>query len=504
MTNEPLPDYLADPQKLLNRLGSFWSSVYKGQGDVVALIETALHNARQEYQNNLELRDSISRKSIPVYHREKFRRVVVLESDITLLAANLPKFGDALTFGQPSLYFGQTTDQVYGFALATNVYDSTVIVNTVEGQETVLMAGADYYIDTDNSRVVFVSNPFDDSSFFIEVVYTNGVATDRELTFWIYDAHEDQNFLYRHFGFLFNGPQASSYHSKEALNVIMDCIVSGTTEFKINRLIALTLGFDVVRTTTETVESVFSDDLRNVVVTDQHVYHLPVASTITVAVGDVLGKGDSFVDEYEWMDLRHGTTPANLQGFALGKGFLGGGYRGDLMFGAESVPIVVNPNHSSGKTYISFELYGDDRDIAKFFKKMHDKGVAADETLANLLDVRSAPDTEPEAHNLPTTIVPLDFLIQNVFRGNLSIVYVKVSGIDQKKLLPEYNRALRTLLPPHIAVITIVDMGEFTASVQAPEPYDLEFSYAFPEFTTSPPTPNPTIDSFGPVNGSCD
>jgi hypothetical protein len=86
----------------------------------------------------------------------------------------------------------------------------------------------------------------------------------------------------------------------------------------------------------------------------------------------------------------------------------------------------------------------------------------------------------------------------------LSIVYVKVSGIDQKKLLPEYNRALRTLLPPHIAVITIVDMGEFTASVQAPEPYDLEFSYAFPEFTTSPPTPNPTIDSFGPVNGSCD
>lgn len=76
-------------------------------------------------------------------------------------------------------------------------------------------------------------------------------------------------------------------------------------------------------------------------------------------------------------------------------------------------------------------------------------------TLARLLDTRRQPDGEPTAANLPATINPLKFLVENVLRNNAFCVTITVAALGQNHLGLYNIRHLKRLIPPQTLMFLV-------------------------------------------------
>ena len=206
-----------------------------------------------------------------------------------------------------------------------------------------------------------------------------------------------------------------------------------------------------------------------------------------------------------------------LAALALDNSFLSTCFFGDLVFENKDFPLFVNTAHPSGYTYVHFPIDGYPADVQRFFDEVHARGIglaeldaipcfkdaiehptisdfpprgrfgaiyyAADTqkyyewttaetyaeivrlpvvkklgTLAHMLDKRKNPSSEPAAANLPKTINPMRFLIENVLRNNVFVVRIAVSALGSNRLGLYNIRHLRQVLPPHTAMIVLFEL----------------------------------------------
>ena len=169
----------------------------------------------------------------------------------------------------------------------------------------------------------------------------------------------------------------------------------------------------------ETVEEVRTEIGRQLVITDKTVYQFNPTANILVSAGDEVVEGQSLADTLQFFEFNRGQCPTEAQcpAVALGRGLLGRGFFGDLVFENKAVPLVVETD-VEGFTKVSWKLGGFPGDVELFFDQLHERGVAEGETLANLQDTRTNKVGEPGPSNLPATINPFEFLCKNVFRNH--------------------------------------------------------------------------------------
>lgn len=220
-----------------------------------------------------------------------------------------------------------------------------------------------------------------------------------------------------------------------------------------------------------------------------------------------------------------------LAALALDNGFLSTCFYGDLVFENKTVPLHVDTSHPSGYTFVKFPLGGFPADVERFFAELHMRGVEAAETvkedcfynpieyatlevfpdrgllgrvyravdtgwlyrwvvsfdnppgyyeqivrvppnrklgtLAHMLDKRRQPSGEPAANNLPATINPLRFLIENVLRNNVFVIRIDVPALGQNRLGLYNIRHLRQVIPPQTAMIVIFELAAKTDKINA-------------------------------------
>jgi hypothetical protein len=142
----------------------------------------------------------------------------------------------------------------------------------------------------------------------------------------------------------------------------------------------------------------------------------------------------------------------------MGPGFLTPGFLQDLVFENKDVPLIVEED-VDGFTKVSWELGGFPGDVEKFFDDLHARGVAAGETLANLLDTRTNKVGEPGPSNLPATINPFEFLCQNVLRNNAYMVKVRTSSFGRDAVGLNAAKILRKVHQPWTAIIILVELA---------------------------------------------
>jgi len=210
---------------------------------------------------------------------------------------------------------------------------------------------------------------------------------------------------------------------------------------------------------TETVEEIVADDFWQWVITDQHAYRFVRGSTVLVSVGQVVHSGEPLTNTLEFYEFNRGQVPPpeDIRALAIGRGFLAEGYFQDLVFENKIVPTVVTTD-DLGLTKIEFEVGGFPGDVDRFWNTVHAKGVVSGQTLAHLLDQRTIKVGEPGPIALPTTINPLGFLLQNLFRQNLTVVVVKPSLFGPNALGTGRARVLNKLVPPHTALILLAEL----------------------------------------------
>ena len=451
-------------KRLLALLGSHWSEVYAGRYQVESFLLAWAQEAKQSTLNLLEAQASDNRRTVPVYHIDQQYQLILKESERNESSASILSYGDGAYYGnQPgtgALYvYGRPADLGrHDFPLPAGITEVPAIFNRITAPSAVLLDGIDYTVDPVKGLISFTKNPFDDGRFGTTLnLDAEGETTDRELVMWLFRSGWDLGQTYRHWGYLIGSRQDSSYEYRDLVNAALDGLLEGGTTKNVMGIMSAVCDVPLVKEDREIVEAIFTDNHGLAVVTDKTAYRFKAGSTAIVSVGDVVERGEALTDTLSISEINRGTAPSWLTGIAVGPEFITPTYKSGLVFLNQDVAVTVEYD-ADGKTKLSFPLLGDDSEVERFWDEVHAAGVAADETLANLLDVREDPDTEPGPASLPTTINPLEFLVQNLLRNNTFIVRIKTRYLGLNSLDLSNARHIARLIPPHTSCIIVTEL----------------------------------------------
>jgi len=451
-----------DQEKLLELLGSFWSTVYQGNKLLEDLTGAAGQMAQQSHLQMMELVRSVSRYEVPVFHQDNWYGLQIRESDLNTDDSLIQKYetpSSEVYSSTTNLRYSEIGDQLYfSVSKPEGLEDTKVIFNKLTAPSVTLAKGIDFWLE--ESLIVFRENPFNSPLIAKrELLNQSGEIVDRECTLWIYLGEWDWDTVYEQFGYALRLKLKSSQGYKDFINAIFDAFTSGTNARTQQQALAAAFGIPLTVEAQETVENIISDGNKTNVITDNHVYQFPLGTTITVNVGDVLQAGDEITDLFQTFELNRGRTidPAEISAISTGPGVLAWGYWGDLTWENKETAVVVEED-VNGRTKVSWELGGFPTDIEQFWNSVHESGVIGGETLANLLDLRENPVGQPTAESLPATINPLQFLTDNLLRNNAYVVKVKPGSQLTNNLAFVPADQLRKIQPPHTLMILIVEL----------------------------------------------
>ena len=447
--------------KLLNVIGSYWSTTYLGMDFLSDVLKSKAGLTAQTWLNFMELIASISRFSIPVFHHENWYPIVVKESEVNSFDALIPDYitGSSNTYGSGTgLSYGEpvSADGYYAISTPENFKSARNILNGIANPSVIWVDGVDYWMQEDGV-LALRNNPFDGDSFPVKDIFVDGKVADRECIIWAYSGEWDFNAVYQQFGYALETYMQSSEGYLEIINAVLDALTGGTKAKDIQYAWAATTGIPLTLSESETVELVTSDARSKVIVTDKNSYKFPLGSAAIVGVGDVVYAGDALVDTLQIYEFTNGSVPASLTGLVMGPGFLSLGFFSELTFENKDVDVVVEEN-VDGYTKISWPLGGFIEDANKFWKDVHDKGVKAGKTLAMYMDIRPDPQYQPTALNLPETVNPLEFLSENFLRYNTFLVKINTRYLGKDKLPSIPANLLRKIIPPQTAMIVLVEL----------------------------------------------
>ena len=474
------------PKNLLAVLGSWWADTYAGREEIASLVQGKARIENQSLFNVMELIAAISRFSVPIYHSENWYPLYLLASQRNNAQTSLLRYDAGATFNGSYSYDIPTEKPFHAFPCPATLVSAPLIVNRFTDPTLTQNENLDYVL-VDNA-IIFRSNPFDDPRVAKRTVYTNGVPTDTEALVWVFQGQFDFDTVYQQFGYAVGLRLKSSAGYRDLLNTVYDAIVGGTTANDIMRGMSAMTGVPLVQEDQETVVDIVADPVNLIIITDLHVYKFGVNAVPTVVVGQKVFRGEALTDALQINELNCGVTPDSLRALAIGQGFLMTCFYSDLVFENREVLLQVITDDPSGYTKLKWDLGGFPLDVEKFFDELHYRGVLESErpidpceegvktiayqrndcnevdviqrkgTLAHLLDRRENSVDEPKASNLPDTINPLKFLIENVLRNNAFIVRLKPASAGHNGVGLYNARMLRRLLHPGTALILIVDL----------------------------------------------
>jgi hypothetical protein len=445
-------------EKLVDLTGSYWATSYQGVDQIQTLLRGFAEASQQTRLNLEELVNSMSRLTLPVFHRERSYLLRIRQNDVNSPQTSVKRYGSGIVYGPDPItrveysYGEAYSRRTYAYPVPSNLRQVAVISNRIQDPSVTLIQGIDFELDAENSAVVFQEDPFLNPLFPIQPNLEGNELVDKSIDLWLFLAEFDHDQIYRHLGYILNLKLPSNQAYKDLANAVMDAIVQGTSLSHIEAAIASVLGIPLTKTDSEIVELIETEPDVLQIVTDQNVYTFDAEATAIVEVGETLLAGQSLTDDFVLHQPRRGETP-DIHGLTLDGSFLAGNYYGPLLFSNRTETVTVDVDHPSGYTYISWPLTGHPLDVEAFWDDVHTRGVAAGQTLAHLLDTRPEKVGEPGPMALPATINPLTFLCENILRFHTAIAVLKVR--DRRPLLQNVtlSQVLRPILPPHMAII---------------------------------------------------
>jgi hypothetical protein len=451
-----------DSERLLGLLGSFWATAYQGNSLLEDLAGTTGQMAQQSHLQLLELVCSVSRYSVPIFHQSSWYSLRILESELNSDTSLVAKYSTpaAETYSSATtLAYAEIPEQTfYSVAKPEGLEDVKVIFNRLAAPSVELTKNIDFWVR--DSVITVRDNPFDNPRIPKRTILSgDGTVTDRECVLWLYRGQWDWDTVYEQFGYALRLKLKSSQGYKDFINAIFDAFVAGTSVRTQAQALAAAFGIPLVVEAEETVESIVNDADKLNIITDAHVYQFPIGTTPVVSVGDVVRAGDPVTNLFQTFEFNRGTIidPADISALSIGSGVLAWGFWGDLTWENQEEAVLVEEG-VDGYTKVSWNLGGFPFDTEKFWDDVHTAGVAANETLAMLLDGRENPTGQPTANSLPTTVNPLQFLVDNLLRNNAYVVKVKPGGQLSNQLAFVPVAQLRKIQPPHTLMMIIVEL----------------------------------------------
>ena len=484
-------DVYDKPANLLALLGSWWAEQYAGSEQMAAIVSSMAVTQQQTSQDLLELLDSMGRESVPIYHTDNWyelRLSQVAQSTTTL--ANVIRYDTGLVYGGGAAYDTQSAVKRYSHPIPAGLVDIPLLMNNFADPTLLWADGIGY--NQEAGSILFFADPFADPRIIKQTVYENGVVVDTEAILWVYRGKWDWDTIYQQYGYVLRLRMQSSAGYRDILNAVYTAMLNGGAGNSLKKMLSAMTGIPLVRNAEETITEITEDSGGQLVITDKYVYRLPVTAELSVAVGDTVTVGDSLTTAMQVYELNRRGTIADITALSLGPGYLASCMYGDLLFANKEVALEVIEDDPSGFTKLKWPMGGFPLDVDKFFDDLHERGVeealrdidncdgslllertgSATEydsigvstyvrkaTLAHLLDTRKESVEEPTAANLPATINPYQFLIDNVLHKNTTIVILRTAGFSNSGTGLQNLSVLRRILPPQHAVLILLELS---------------------------------------------
>lgn len=442
---------------ILGNLGSFWSRSVGDSGPVRSTLNATLSQFDQIVLDAAEAVAVVSRFEVPIYKTELWKKVEVKVSEITRYENQFKYSGEVSYNGQ--IVYGQSKE-IGGYKV------SLASVETVPGElrliggvvnrpvaPTVSLEPGDYSVS--NGYITFTQDPttlgFTNSSVFNP---TTG-EDEPTLIFWLYNSSADFNRVYNHFGYVVGLYSAqSSENYKTLVNAVFDSLIKGSNLESFKTAAACIFGVQVVGTDGEVVKTITTDPvtLELVINTDKSTYHMPVGSTASVEVDDIVYAGDSLINQFKVVE---GDDLLTFDPDGFGVELYDPKYSGPIVFENIEVPLLTVSTDT--KVRVEFSLGGEPSDIRLFWENVRTQEDASGVSLANRLSLDKITG-EPLPNQLPESVNPAKLVIRRILRDNLVILKADQevrSTITNTEFIPR----LRDLLHPHTMLLFQLSAG---------------------------------------------
>lgn len=461
---------------LLALLGSVWTSVYDSRDQLEVLTGARGQLERQLQQDITEYRQMLSRHDAPVMHTEHWQPLLLSSADLEQDPRTFIRVGDE-PIGSFQLG-GAAAATGYAFPAPPHVTSVRLITNRITAPSYVATPAVDF--DLQDGLLIFRDNPLDNPLIPRRRNWDDG---SDSVLLWMSDVSIDKEYLFRYFGYVLGVQMQSSPNYKLVLNAMFNAITGAVSRTDIEQLLAAIMGVPLA-SGDEVVELIDVNE-HTVIVTDKNVYRFPAETTVLVEASDALYPGQPLTDRLQVYELNRRAVPPTTQ-LTLERGMLHPKL-GPLTFENREVPWEITTD--GGYTRMACDLGGFADDVTAFWDHVHQAGVAAEETLAHLLDTRGNKFGEPAASHLPATVNPLDFLITNLLHANLFVVMAKPVGAVGAGL--QWSQLLRRILPPHVTTIMVIELQLLSDSVTIDPDDTVEMMSGM----------EPVLDSFDTDNG---
>lgn len=474
------PIYDTYGQGLIRTIGSFWYYYFDDRTILTEHYRSLGHRQGQAYLDYLTAVATVSRFNIPVFRDENWY-VLVLSRSSAAEVKNV--YGQSGLAYSGSARYGAAQTEEYLFPLPQDVDffgDLADIPYTLQNlvvlPSKTWTRGLDFDIDYDRKLIRFRDDPFDAPVAKRDVYDATGALVDEEIAIWVYRGQFDLDMVYRQWGFAVAEQLESSQGYKDFVNAMWDSYVLGANMEAFEGAISAMLGVPVVIDATETVEAIVTEPTRKLVLTDTHVYAFQTGATITVSVGDVLNTGQAMVDAVTVRDLSGGDVDySDVPALSFDDKFLSGGYFSSLTFENMDASVEYLGTDEDNKAVVVFRVGGFPADVDAFWEQAQLLGKQpGSKTLAELLDTRANPVGQPLPMFLPSTINPLEFVIDNIMKNHLILIKVRVSAVDPDAPGMRLFKYLRDVIPPHTTYIVYVELMPTTDTIDLSQAGDDE------------------------------
>lgn len=454
----PSNDYQR-PKFIRSLLGSIWTNFYEGRPLIDAIVRARADIEQQSHANLKEAEACVGRRTLPVFHKQRWYNLPILLSDLNTTDASLWRFDDPdlPTFnGSPEFRFDYPLASTeYTWQLPSDIVDVSLVTNRITDPSVVLTKNLDFRLLSDRGGLAFYSNPFNNSLFTQRDLFASGVVSDKELSLWLSCLEIDWDLVYIHFGYVLGLKMDASEAYKEIVNCVMDAIAGGTALEQIECAYSMMTGIPLVREQQETIEDIATDATHLLINTDKHVYKFRPTATAAVAEDEIVYDGQSLITGFERLTPNRGQSSSKLKAIVLGKGLLTNIFNGELGFENKSVPVRVSGTPDNER--VEWEISGHPLDVELFWDVVHDNRLTYGQSLYDLLKAEDGP--------FPATVNPMEFMLENVLRNNTVIFIVDAGDFGDDALGLGPGATLRRIVPPHSTILMVIELSGFSDSV---------------------------------------
>jgi len=480
----PPGGFVADAFTLYNWLGTFWQRIYQDSALMKATMDGTGVETAQLYLDFMEAIGLLNRNNVPAYHRERWHYATIKQSEADTGNAAALKLGMS-----PTIVIGPQTDPSYPagamFKLGGNASYSNVvayplhldgmtdvitcITSNIARPAVVLVRDRDFVISGDT---VFFTK--DNDPFLVEGWSRKPTRDDVELALWCCDMLVDRDYVYNYLGSVLNIQTPSSEFYAKMMGAIWTLYNKGSSLAVVRSALGAVLGEPTVINLTERVETILEYADRQQVVTDAHVYTLPVTAVLRddVVNNQILHQGDFLTKTlrlYETLD------PLKISGCSefgqlfytdvpalwLDNRFMRARTRFGLGFDWTPRQITSAGVDANGNQRLQFELYGDPLDVQTFWNDFW--AYCEQHSIAPATCFQDYLYATVSATGSYGQVRPMEFLLRYFLKYNAMVLVIERDQLNSEIRFTDVAKiltAFRLVIPAHVYLFIVEQLDK--------------------------------------------